>query len=783
MLDKVSARTTWVESEVNRSSEPVTLEQGRYLIGELLGSGSFGSVYRGVDSITGEAVAIKVFFEEGANAKQQIDREAAILRLLKAPGVVAFQRSGVHSGTLYIVTEMVEGQAFSGLSPSWQASGHHLTGVAEAVARVHEFGLTHGDIKPANLMIRDTGPVVVLDFGLAASIRTHEREGSVSGSPLYMAPETLDGVCASVSRDIYAFGLVAAEVLVGCIPDPTDDLVIRLQHRARESPLAKIPQSAWPTDLPEEVCSLVRRCTAPKPEHRPSSMAAVATTLARNLHDPLLAEAFSRVTDAKNQDELRCLFSGPDKIFHLREDAAMELGRRSNGTIEDLRVELGTWQRSGIVRAHNDRFLIRASQLDALRSNVVPVRPWAPSRARTTVEPALVHLLDGDLHAAVDACLHRCEQWQSQGRSALAWATALEAVELANRLDDSELKDRVLQTLATVSFRAMNPRWLRTVAHLGGEQDPWPCLKLAAQSAERGGLDVERRMSELHASLPCWLQPWWLIAREYALRAAPIDAHDTEIKRLIDQAPEDDLLLSARTIAWRGQLLFRRQRFAEAAILLEQAKHRSDDFALRLSLAVNAAIAHLESGDLRQVDITVDEALDSLAGRRYAPHEAYLLYLRQAASYRRRNFESPDPELADAMEHVPIPHIRGSFFLNSAAREWRSMRREETIRYAQSSRRAWEDAGSEDGLLLAYALLHNVAAKDVPDVRDLLDKAASTTLPLLQLQVLALIGQRPGHAATITRAISNVQALVGIDWNMPREVLSPSEAVLRLQSG
>ncbi len=186
---------------------------GPYRIESKLGEGGMGEVFRAIDTRLGRAVAIKITREQ-FNARFQ--REARAISSLNHPNICILHDVGPN----YFVMELVEGETIAARlkkGPLPQEEAIRYAGqIAAALEAAHEKGIVHRDLKPGNVMLTKSG-AKVLDFGLATleGDLTLTVERMVMGTPAYMAPEQRDGRPADVRTDVYAFGLVLYEMLMG----------------------------------------------------------------------------------------------------------------------------------------------------------------------------------------------------------------------------------------------------------------------------------------------------------------------------------------------------------------------------------------------------------------------------------------------------------------------------------------------------------------------------------------------------------------------------------------
>ena len=215
---------------------PGAIIDQRYELLSLLGKGGFGVVYRAKQLNTGQLVAIKIarhFDDPGTGgAVARFQREMSVVAQLGHPNSVRLIDAGqIPDGRLFTVLQLVHGITLDALlgreGPMRPAEAQHLmTQVLDALCSAHDLGVIHRDLKPANIMVTNMGArrnAMVLDFGIAtyvASVRGEDYQsltpdGSVGGTPAYLAPEQLHGQEPDPQSDIYAWGLVFLECLTG----------------------------------------------------------------------------------------------------------------------------------------------------------------------------------------------------------------------------------------------------------------------------------------------------------------------------------------------------------------------------------------------------------------------------------------------------------------------------------------------------------------------------------------------------------------------------------------
>ena len=249
---------------------------GRYRIEAELGSGGAGTVYRALELERQAAVAVKVLRPElasSAELRQRFAREARALTSLSHPNIVAVVDSGVASDTAYLVMELLEGETLSarlrrGALPLREALGI-MGQLLSALAFVHQQGLVHRDVKPANIFLQAEAQgavrVRLLDFGLAKFLAPEAsggpsltRAGQIFGTPSYMAPEQIAGQQADPRTDVYAAGIVFFEMLAGRVPFQGDAAEVMRRHIMDDLPF----ETALPRGVPSGVVDLIRTAAA-----------------------------------------------------------------------------------------------------------------------------------------------------------------------------------------------------------------------------------------------------------------------------------------------------------------------------------------------------------------------------------------------------------------------------------------------------------------------------------------------------------------------------------------
>ncbi len=246
---------------------------GRVELLELVGKGTFGDVYRARDLQLQREVAVKLL-HAGLPRAGMVDRmlnEARALARVQHPNVVIVHDAEERDGRAGLCMEFIRGRTLARILIDEGARGAReaaLVGqdLCQALAAVHAAGLVHRDIKAQNVMREDGGRVVLMDFGAGLSLNDgRARPGSVTGTPLYLAPEVLEHGQASVRSDIYSLGVLLYHLVTNDYPvrGQTAEELIEARRQGRVRRLRDVAPK-----LPSWFVSAVERAIAPNPQDR-----------------------------------------------------------------------------------------------------------------------------------------------------------------------------------------------------------------------------------------------------------------------------------------------------------------------------------------------------------------------------------------------------------------------------------------------------------------------------------------------------------------------------------
>ncbi|MDP1795878.1 MAG: serine/threonine-protein kinase [Planctomycetaceae bacterium] len=249
---------------------------GPFELGDKLGVGGMGVVYRAIYTKTGIACAIKVLAPEVSDSpqvQQRFEREIAILKKLQHPHIVRYFGGGKVGNQRFYAMELVQGGSLEGYLKErkkvpWEEALRYIRQVAEALEHAHTAGVIHRDLKPANLLLGPNGVLKLTDFGIArdTTATALTAAGKTVGTYAYMAPEQIRGKPPVDRRtDLYSLGCVLFEMLTGETPFDSDnagDLLVK--HLQDDPPRV----TSFTPDCPIWLEEMVFRLMEKEPDER-----------------------------------------------------------------------------------------------------------------------------------------------------------------------------------------------------------------------------------------------------------------------------------------------------------------------------------------------------------------------------------------------------------------------------------------------------------------------------------------------------------------------------------
>ncbi len=765
---------------------------GRYVIGELLGSGAMGHVYSAWEPELDRRVAVKLLRSQGP--RERLVREAQAMAKLDHPNVVTVHEVGTADEGVFVAMALVDGaslRAWSQAAHPWRDSLRVLVDVARGLAASHAAGVLHRDVKPDNVIVGRDGRARLGDFGLARSegrvvegdVLALGTPTSVAGTPAYMAPEVLRGGAATMASDQFGFGVTAYEVLAKQRPfggASWSELVTAIETTT-PAPIREVP--GWIDDA-------IRRCLSPDPakrwpdlaslasylatrgeRRRPAAMVASAAAFAAmaslvtaiatsgsksaptcalgDLEAPtdIAPAAVERwVTDWRTESAATCSSTEPRLVVAARQRCLA--GRR-----DDLNALLAQARAAPDRPAASDRLIDALAARSPAECRLEPALPAgaAPTRqlARRALDSSLsavrATIAIADAHPAVADAARLVDQARlldDAGALADAQLVHAEALRMTSQLDAAALaaRDALASAERAHDDLAAAQAWLARVAIASDQRDLVLADDFGVVAA--GAIDRAGGGDRLHATLAklrgqtAYLRGHFADARTFLADARTRFAR-TSGERSIDVAGIESA---------RGQVeraagdLDAAQRFLEAALAQTRAL-RGDSPELARDLHNLAGVLRLR-GNLPAAEARYRESL-AVHTRLRGPAsvEAGVTHNSLAlVALARNDLDTADAELATA--HAAL----------SAARHGDLAFTEHNLGLVAAARGQHTDARTH---FIAAGTLYDrtIGADAVAPIRLLLDRAASE---------LAL-GHRPAALALVARARAAGQT-AHIDW-------------------
>ncbi|KAJ6581497.1 hypothetical protein B0H19DRAFT_927936 [Mycena capillaripes] len=254
---------------IREEGEPPT----HFQLGNCIGRGQFGSVYRALNLNTGQMVAVKRIRLEGLKEDEvtTLMREVDLVKSLSHPSIVKYEGMARDQDTLSIVLEYAENgslgqtlKAFGKLNERLVAS--YVVKILEGLHYLHSSDVVHCDLKAANILTTKNGNVKLSDFGVSLNLRAVEREQDVAGTPNWMAPEVIELKGASPKSDIWSLACTVVELLTGRPPYAEIANSMSVMFRIVEDDMPPLPEGCSP--LLED---FLTQCFNKDPIKRPSA--------------------------------------------------------------------------------------------------------------------------------------------------------------------------------------------------------------------------------------------------------------------------------------------------------------------------------------------------------------------------------------------------------------------------------------------------------------------------------------------------------------------------------
>ena len=281
----------------------------RYEIEKLIGEGGMANVYLAKDTILDRKVAVKVLRGDLAGDEKfvrRFQREALSASSLSHPNIVEIYDVGEDEGNFYIVMEYIDGKTLKQLIKkrgvlSLPEAMDIMLQLLDALATAHDSYIIHRDIKPQNIMIKESGLVKITDFGIAMALNSAQltQTNSVMGSVHYLPPEQASGKGSTIRSDIYSLGILMFEMLTGKVPFKGDSAVeIALKHMKEPLPSVREINPV----VPQSVENIILKAAAKNPKNR-----------YRDVRE--MADDIKTCLDEDRENEERIVFKYPETDF------------------------------------------------------------------------------------------------------------------------------------------------------------------------------------------------------------------------------------------------------------------------------------------------------------------------------------------------------------------------------------------------------------------------------------------------------------------------------------
>ena len=262
-----------------------------YALGERIGSGGFGAVYRAMQPLVQREVAIKIILPRYANHPEFIRRfeaEAQLVARLEHPHIVPLYDYWREPNVAYLIMRLLRGGNVQELLRDGplqpEVTLRILEQIGSALGAAHRAGVIHRDLKPANVLLDADHNAYLADFGIAKNLSNalplEMQVDALAGTPEYIAPEQIRSEFVSPQTDIYCLGVMMYELLTGTVPyrGPTP---IETMHQQLSAPMP--PLAANRPGLPKALDDVIKRATAKDPFERYESVESLIADFRRSI--------------------------------------------------------------------------------------------------------------------------------------------------------------------------------------------------------------------------------------------------------------------------------------------------------------------------------------------------------------------------------------------------------------------------------------------------------------------------------------------------------------------
>ncbi|KAL5212674.1 hypothetical protein ABZP36_023521 [Zizania latifolia] len=312
-LPNNSTPTSPISRSPGRAENPPS-PGSRWKKGKLIGRGTFGHVYIGFNSDSGEMCAMKevTLFSDDPKSKEsakQLCQEILLLRRLQHPNIVRYYGSETVDDKLYIYLEYVSGGSIHKLLQEYGQFGEpairsYTKQILLGLAYLHAKNTVHRDIKGANILVDPNGRVKLADFGMAKHINGQQCAFSFKGSPYWMAPEVIkNSNGCNLAVDIWSLGCTVLEMATSKPPWSQYEGIAAVFKIGNSKELPPIPDH-----LSEEGKDFIRQCLQRDPSSRPTAVDLLQHSFVRNvspLEKSLLSEPLEQLSTISCKQNLK----------------------------------------------------------------------------------------------------------------------------------------------------------------------------------------------------------------------------------------------------------------------------------------------------------------------------------------------------------------------------------------------------------------------------------------------------------------------------------------------
>lgn len=247
----------------------------RYDVISLIGVGGMSNVYKAIDTLTGDTVAIKFLKEEFFDNEELVRRfknESKAISLLNHPNIIKVIDVNIADDEKYIVVEYIDGITLKEYIDNrkvltWQETVQFTSVILAAIGHAHKNGIIHRDLKPQNIMLLRDGTLKIMDFGIARLSTANQKTvtDKAIGSVHYISPEQVRGKSSDGRSDIYSIGIMMYEMLTGTLPFVSDTAVSVAMKQVSDT--AKNPSEIVDT-IPHGLEQIVMKAIQKQPDER-----------------------------------------------------------------------------------------------------------------------------------------------------------------------------------------------------------------------------------------------------------------------------------------------------------------------------------------------------------------------------------------------------------------------------------------------------------------------------------------------------------------------------------